>query len=296
MGAYLQGLMQEADLAAGEAHLIYERALEYAGASAVLEAAVARTEGVGTSSAEGTGVVHVFYLGGRGPRLVEGTSPTTDAALALATWGALALGDVGPLGQAPVPVPVCEPQDLSVPALSITLDGMTLGTTEVLLDVNQVAREQLEAGMPLVIARAVIRRALKAGGSKVIADQADDQLGGFGELIRIFLNLFLTSIENADTRNWSSLPAQFQVARLEVPKGERELDLGPGFGAQRVLVDPVRDTFVVAIQPNLAGPGVVLVDPYSRVQEPAELDARSQEPGMDSAGEPRSEFAGADAN
>jgi hypothetical protein len=133
--------------------------------------------------------------------------------------------------------------------------------------VNRVAAQQLEANMPGVIGRALVRRVIKgAVGSAIEGEGRDDRA-----LLGVLFTAVATGVERAETRCWSSLPAQFQVARLVLPEGDHVLDLGPGMEAA-VRVARGRGSFLLVLRPNPAAPGAVLVDARSRVEprrEPA---------------------------
>jgi hypothetical protein len=280
VGAYVEGLVREKERYRSEALKAYERAREWGGAPPVVADACQRaTDGVYNHA--GNGVVHVFYLGGRGPRLVQGTSPLTEQALFLANLGSIFLGEgnVGTLGQAPVPVPNVLAQDPGVPPLEVRCAGAVLGTTSTLIDVNQVARQQIEANMPWILARAAIRRTAKAVAAKAAQDAVDahNQDEGWGLLAGVLTNAVLTIGERADTRNWTSLPAQLQAARCELPEGTHELDLGQGL-TTGVRVAAGKDTYVVVLRPDLASAGVALVDKFSRVPAGAPAAAAPAEP------------------
>jgi hypothetical protein len=165
---------------------------------------------------------------------MQGTSELTDAALFLANMSTIFIGDnVGLLGQTAIPVPVVSCPDAFAPELEIRANGEVLGQTSTLLDVGAVAAQQIEANMPWILARAAIRRTAKAVAAKAAQDTADHSNNdpGVGMLLGILTNLALTAGEKADTRNWTSLPARFQVARLEMPEGTHDFDLGAGMHA-----------------------------------------------------------------
>ncbi len=268
IGAYLEGVLAEASLAPAEAARAYERALRYGGKRGLIEQAEARARS-GDYTAAGSGVVHVFCLAGRGPHLVEGVHPPTDLANRLATV-ALTLFTRRPsaLVQAPVKVPVVMVNEARPERLCIEVADGERVFAEPLLDVNEVAVQQLEANMPWIIARALIRRALKAGAAVVIEDRARRrQRDPLAFLIAALFNLTATAVENADTRNWASLPAEIQAARLELPAGRHCLKLGAGMSAE-VRVSPGRDSYVLVVRPGDFAPGAVLVDSSSRVAEP----------------------------
>lgn len=264
VGAYVEGLVREREGYASEAFKAYERARDWGGSSSavVVDACERTTNGV--YSGAGQGVVHVFRLAGRGPRFVQGTSPMTDAALFLANIGSLVVGDnVGLLGQMNVPIPVVRVGDPFVPELEIRTGGAVVASTSTLLDVAAVATQQIEANMPWILARAAIRRGAKAVAAKAVQDSTNSNDSGIGLLAGVLTNLALTAGEQADTRNWTSLPARFQAARFTLPEGDHELDLGGGMHAS-VRVASGKDSYVVIVQPDLARPGAVVTDVYSR--------------------------------
>lgn len=271
VGAYVEGLVREREGYASEAFKAYERAREWGGAAPIAVEACERTSN-GVYAPPGHGVVHVFRFAGRGPRLVQGTSPLTDSALFLANVGSIVIGEnVGLLGQTSVPVPVVLAGDASIPEMEIRAGEALLGTTSTLLDVTSVAAQQVEANMPWILARAAIRRGAKAVAAKAAQDAVtknNPNESGFGLLVGVFTNLALTAGENADTRNWTALPGRFQVARIPMPEGAHELDFGGGMRAG-VRVASGKDSYVLIVQPDIARPGAVVVDVYSRPLEPA---------------------------
>lgn len=274
IGAYVEGLVREREGYSDEAFKAYERARDWGAAVPVVVEACERTTN-GVYSEAHHGVVHVFRFAGRGPRLVQGTSELTESALFLANISTLVIGEnIGTLGQMSIPVPVVFCPDVNAPELEIRVGGELLGATSTLLDVGAVAAQQVEANMPWILARAAIRRTLKAAAAKATQDAADKTNSdeGVGLLLGMLTNLALTVGENADTRNWTSLPAQFQAARIELVEGTHDLDLGPGMHAS-VRVAAGKDSYVVIVQPDLSKPGVVLTDVYSNAPAPATPDA-----------------------
>jgi hypothetical protein len=263
VGAYVQGILQEANLYPSEAALAYERGLQYAAGNAALKEALERARN-GKYAPEGHGVLHVFYLGGRGPHLeTDHRSPGGQALQIAAIGAAFVGGSVANLGQAAVPVPKVIVTDPVVPPLSIRVEGQAATASTIpILDVNQVACQQLEANMPGILARAAVRRAVKGTAGAVVENQGGDA----GALLGLLFTAVATGVERAETRNWVSLPAQLQVARVTVPEGEHRVVFGERMEA-RVRIARGRDTYAVVLHPNLGLRGVVVVDVHSRVEE-----------------------------
>lgn len=266
LGAYVEGLVREREGYASEAFKAYARARDFGAAVPVVLDACERTTN-GSYSPAGQGVVHVIRFAGRGPRLVQGQSPITESALFLANIGSIAIGrNVGTLGQASVPVPVVQCGDLALAELEIRTDGAVVATTSTLLDVAAVAAQQVEANMPWILARAAIRRTVKAVAAKAAQDavQKKHDESGAGVLAGIFTNIVLTVGEKADTRNWTALPARFQAARFTLTEGTHELDFGTGMHAS-VRVAAGKDSYVLIVQPDVTQPGALITDVYSKV-------------------------------
>jgi len=270
IGAYLQGVVLEATGARDGAARAYARCLDYEPGFLLAEEGLRRAEG-GAYAPAGEGVVHVFYLGGPGPHYEEGTSPPTEIAMRIAQWIAAVLVDSPvPLAQAPVPVPVPVRRTYDVAPLPVEAAGRAT-ETEMLLDVNLVATQQLDAMMPLIVARAVVRRAVKATATTAVGEIGRHRKARDRALIELgaaLANLIWTSAERADTRLWSSLPAQIHAARLPLPAGVHRVRLGGATEAQ-VRVAAGRDTYVLVVRPDPSRPGAVVVDNLSRVKEDA---------------------------
>ncbi|MCC7011895.1 MAG: hypothetical protein IT454_04960 [Planctomycetes bacterium] len=266
LGAYLQGVILEEQLSVSEAHKVYARGLEYAGQSELLAEAVRRTQAGEARSSQGHALVHVFYLAGRGPKLVESQSPATDIARDIVAVRSM-VHDQLPVAlfQKPIPIPAVAVRDPLVAPLEIAVDGERAAATQVLLDLNVVATQQALANLPMILARAVVRRIAKGVGSHALGQAAGESDKQAGQAVEALANLFSTVFERADTRQWSTLPAFIHVARFEVPTGEHALTFGAVLPPVRIAVDQARDTYIVIVQPNTNGPGAVLVDAYSRV-------------------------------
>ena len=115
---------------------------------------------------------------------------------------------------------------IAVPAYPLAMPPITtaelriegqVGRTELLQDVDRLARDNLDARMPGIIARAMVRMVAKKAISKNAGDE--NQLAGF----LVDLTGLLT--EQADTRSWTSLPESIQVARLVLPAGRHRLQV-----------------------------------------------------------------------
>ena len=225
----------------------------------------------GVHAQPGNGVVYVFALVGAGPYKEQRNCEVLHEAQILTTFLIAMMSSRPTLPDfAPVMIPyIVRPRD-NVSALSVSISGRWQGQTETLTDIGRMAEEQFEVVMPQVIARAVVRRALKKGilyGSKEALD-VDPWVG----LAMDVGAMVLQSLETADTRSWNLLPAEIQVARLEVPAGEHRLTLQQmrrvfsmahrGYivsdastrtdneWSQMIVVEPGRNTYILANFPG----------------------------------------------
>jgi hypothetical protein len=185
----------------------------------------------GIHAQPGNGVVYVFALVGSGPFKEQRNCEVLQAAQ---IWTTLFIGMMSNRPTipdfAPVMIPcIVRPRE-TVSALSVSIDGKSIagrwgGRTETLTDIGRMAEEQFEAIQPQIIARAVVRRAMKKGvlyGTKE-AVNANPWVG----LAMDVGGMIWESMETADTRCWNLLPAEIQVTRIEVPAGEHRLTLQP---------------------------------------------------------------------
>ncbi len=180
----------------------------------------------GVHSAKGNGVVYVFGLVGPGPYKLQRNSEVSQASLFIASIILSMIGkhSVTP-GIAPVMIPfVVRPRE-AIPSLSVSVDGKPAAQTETITDIGRMAEEQFEAIEPQIVAKAIIRRAVKKGilyGTKEFTD-ANPWIG----LAMDIGGIIWEASETADTRCWNLLPAEIQVARIELPVGQHTLALQP---------------------------------------------------------------------
>jgi hypothetical protein len=96
--------------------------------------------------------------------------------------------------------------------------------------VAEIAIKDLADRMHRTYAKALARAA-----TKVVAEGATKKLGGPGQLLSAALSIVNNVNEEADKRSWSTLPSEFNVARLWVTPGEHDLALDFSDGAGRLV-------------------------------------------------------------
>lgn len=103
--------------------------------------------------------------------------------------------------------------------------GQYQASTQILDDVELLAREDLSAEMPKITATTLLRAVAKHKAVKKAREQ-DQQNGQGGSLLGFITDVAATLTEVADVRSWNTLPASIQVARISLPAGQYPITLG----------------------------------------------------------------------
>lgn len=269
-GAYVQGFIREDRLVFDEARLAYARAVDFEGGEhPVFGPALERVKNPAPTEGQ-VGYLHVLDFAGRGPYLVENRRNATSEAIKIAGFILLVMNrNLAVFTQAPVPVPEVYVQDSDPPPLLVRAEEKEVETRTV-LDVNRIAKEQNEANMGWTVARALVRRTIKMIGSQAVGRAAASGVKGRGEkelvadLITIAASAAWTATENADTRSWSTLPAQVRTVRIELPPGQKRVKLGT-LGSVDVRIAPGHSSYLLIVRPTMQARPAIIVDRYSRV-------------------------------
>jgi len=115
----------------------------------------------------------------------------------------------------------------SVAGSRMSVDGSETGTL-LMENISNVARQTLAMKNDAIRARAVARAAVKFVLAKAAAkagDKLGDQVGGTaGQLISIFSKVAApaaaAATEIADTRGWTTMPAEIRMARMAAAPGK----------------------------------------------------------------------------
>jgi hypothetical protein len=144
------------------------------------------------------------------------------------------------------------------------VEGRNIGPTVSLADVERLAENTYRSQRDQIVARAVARRVIK----KATVVTAKNSIGA-NDLTGLGMDLAgvaWEATEAADTRCWGLLPRDIQVLRVEVPSGDRQLQLAPMLGSYfhgvtqsiDVHVDNGRNTYVLCWFPDSRATGRVL--------------------------------------
>jgi len=108
----------------------------------------------------------------------------------------------------------------------LNIGGKLIGM-ETVENIDSLARNALDEDMPSVMARAIARAVIKYQSQKSAQDQSS--LAGF---LMTVTNL---ATERADTRSWTTLPQEIQMARVILPVGTRDVSIDIVNAAGRVI-------------------------------------------------------------
>lgn len=113
--------------------------------------------------------------------------------------------------------------------LQVYWDAKHLGSSEMIANVDAMAAKTLIENIPLMLVRMVLR----ARAKHEIHKQSAANAGVLGSLLSTLYNVIS---EQADRRNWLSLPSNVQLLRTEIAVGEQQIELNIGGVSRRVSV------------------------------------------------------------
>lgn len=134
--------------------------------------------------------------------------------------------------------PKLEYNDDYVSRLFITLDDEHRIGTFVVSSMDSVVANDFKNAWPLVVTKTLITTATKAIIQGAIQKEVSKRSGWAGSLIGAVVASAASGATNiADTRTWTSLPKEFQYARIKTPE-DRELVLEVGNEEKTVTLEP----------------------------------------------------------
>jgi hypothetical protein len=137
--------------------------------------------------------------------------------------------------------------------------GATNARTETIASIDSVVALDFKNEWPAILTRTIISAVAKAAAATAAnnaATQADDLAGA---LMRIGTAIAQAALNIADTRSWTALPKEFQVARVPTP-AERKLVLEAGGRRQEVPL--VEGTVNVVYVRSVTSAGPLLINQF----------------------------------
>jgi len=126
-------------------------------------------------------------------------------------------------------------KDKTVATPTLAVDGQAY-PVELALAVDDEAQKAWEDARGAVVASAITRLI-----ARVVAGEVARQAGGkdstLGALLSIGTQITLTATDIPDTRSWATLPAHIGIARVVLPPGVHEIQVGASNSQKRVQVD-----------------------------------------------------------
>lgn len=122
-----------------------------------------------------------------------------------------------------IALPYYESRPKRITGARISVSGLQTDT-QVMEDIDAIARASLKSRMPAITARAVAR-AISKGVIQESVDKTSQQ--GDDAAVKLIGSLLVRvaaiATERADTRSWLTLPANVQLARLPLPAGSYDV-------------------------------------------------------------------------
>lgn len=135
-----------------------------------------------------------------------------------------------------IALPYHESRPSEVQKARVSISGKRIDT-QLMENIDAIARASLDARMPAITARSIARAM-----SKVAIQQSVDRAGRNGDndlvvelLGSLFVRVAAIATERADTRSWLTLPANVQMARVAVQPGSYTVKVELLDDAERVI-------------------------------------------------------------
>lgn len=147
---------------------------------------------------------------------------------------------------AQIALPKLKQREQAYPWLEVYAHGKRLGRTELLASMDRVIQTEFKGNFKYRVTEAISSTLIKA----FIQYKAKEQAGIAGSLLA---GLYQAATTRADTRSWSSLPKEVQVARLRKP-GDGQLELR-ATGLATPLQIQLPDTRFAIVYVKASAPG-----------------------------------------
>ncbi len=108
---------------------------------------------------------------------------------------------------------------ITLPSIKAKLGNVALSFREV-EPIYKIAKRNLEDKKGRIIAKAMLRAAVKYGAEAKIESELEKKSENLSDVVGFFINVFNVFTERADTREWATLPATILVGYQEVPTGK----------------------------------------------------------------------------
>jgi hypothetical protein len=116
--------------------------------------------------------------------------------------------------------PVLQVRGGNALTLAATSAGSRVNTVAV-ASLDRVIARDFEDEKPAIVTRTLVSTLAKGTAAFVANQAASQQDEGLGALVRLATLAYQASVNIADTRSWTTLPKEFQIARIPTPPDRR---------------------------------------------------------------------------
>jgi uncharacterized protein len=122
-----------------------------------------------------------------------------------------------------IALPYYESRPNNVLSARISVSGKQ-ADTQVMEDIDAIARASLDARMPAITARSIARAVTKGALQESVDRAGSNNNDVAAQLISsLVVRVATAATERADTRSWLTLPSDIQMARLSLPPGSYDV-------------------------------------------------------------------------
>ncbi len=148
-------------------------------------------------------------------------------------------------------------REAAYPHLTVQAGGRTYDT-RVVADMDRVVQTEFKKDFGAILTRAIISATGKAAAQYALQKQDNDG----GAILSIAMAVYSFATTAADVRIWTTLPKDFQVARLSIPADRLIKVAGPGGAPFEVKIPDCENAIVYVRIPLRQGPQVYDVIRY----------------------------------
>ena len=139
-----------------------------------------------------------------------------------------------------IALPEFEPRFEAFPSIAVSASGKKPSSTELVADMDRVFLTEFKYEYNDIVTRALLSAVLK-GYEQYLANKYG---GGY---LGLAAGVFSALTTRADTRTWSTLPKNFQVARVKMP-ADKTVTLHIGGGTKTVKIDKKAKDAIVYVR------------------------------------------------
>ena len=138
-------------------------------------------------------------------------------------------------------------EDNYVPFLTVSANG-SVTSTLLVASMDAVIAQDFKNELPVIITKTIIATVIKGVAAYAANDAAQNAGGDIGGLLtQLGTAVYQMAVNIADERTWTTLPKQFQVARIATP-ADRTIDLITPAGVRTTVTIGAGDVNVVYVK------------------------------------------------